>query len=449
MKKFLMVLIASIFVADAFAQDESKGAEFNCNLEGFAFGVAGTYGGDTKWDYQHIRLRPAFSLGNENIKGVVRFEIDYDYGDPNVPAKNGSGGNPYAAAVNLAYLELTDPFNLGLTFTTGINEYAYPLITDNEFDFTGLTCDFGMGSASLIYVKLEEGLFSKNPADNIDKNQDLQVYILDVTIKAGDIEVRPALFFANAGKGWAIDGRDFDDINGNDDGNGFVTRDLKVYMGALNATADMSMFEFEVTAAYLKMKKKVDEYTTGTSGGPYGTLYDVAKFNQSGYAFDINVNIKPNTDIEIGLFGTYASGSSGGKKIAFLPTVDDILGDAPVGKLLLLQSAGNQENGGLEMGEIGIDGGRLSEYGNITFGLSAKYTLWDKLTLTAQYGYMISAKKNAQGNKNIGQEVDAIISYEVAPKTDLLLECGYVIKGDDGFLVDDARQILWGLTTSI
>ena len=468
MKKFLVVLMALLFTAGAFAQDAGSGVKFDYSLYGLAFGTMGSYGSDEKWDYQNIRLRPMFAAGNENIKGVVTLQIDQKYGhltDNNLVDKNGdplddpAGAGPSArnraVKIYVAYLELSNLFVNGLSLTTGVKDYFYPLIADTELALTSATYDFGMGSVSLYYIKLDEGnsLYSRhwnnddlaNSYWDPEKNQDTQAYAIDATIKAGLVDIRPAFFFVNTGKGWGNDllldtDMPWDPLDPGATTEWIRMKDRKIYIGAINASGDMGIFDFDVTVAYLKTKFKWEDMTS--SGATTG------KMNQSAYAVDLNVNVKPDRNIIAGVFGTYASGEKDGndKKAPFTATVESLF-YSPAGKLLFLQSGGAQASGGLEAVDLGIND-RLCVYGNMTFGLNAQYTI-QKFTIMAQYGYMMAANKNADGDKNIGSEIDGRISFEAAPKTELFLEYAYVIKGDDTFLKKNIQHILWGLSTSI
>ena len=412
MKKFLMVLIALLFTAGAFAQNAGTGAQFNFNVYGLAYGAMGSVGSDDTWDYQKIRIRPMITAGNENIQAVLRLQVDRNYGAGTHDDQVGTNDRAANVKVQYAYLQAKDVFVQGLTFTTGYKDYFFPLIADTELALTGVTYDFGMGTASLFYAKVEEGeYFTKESGFKTD--DDVQAYILDVTVKAGNIDVRPAFFFVNSGK-------DNTSLLGGKD---------KAYIGAVNATGDMGMFDFEATAAYLKYK---------VNGGD----------SLSGYAIDLGVNVKPDKGIVVGVFANYLSGTDGsGNKAPFTVMVNDLFGYATDGRLFLLQTGGTQELGPMDGGTLGTDKYRIYE-GNMSFGLNCEYTM-DKFVFFVQYGYMQAAKKNYLGNKNIGQEVDVKVSYNVAPKTSLFLEYGYAKKGDDGFLADNAQQILWGLTTNI
>jgi len=413
MKKLLVVLMALLFTTGAFAADTAK---FDYNFWGLAYGAMGSWGSDEKWDYQHFRIRPMFTAGNENIKGVVRLQIDQKYGriDDGFgdPVWNAAGpfARNRAVRVQYAYMQLSNLFMDGLTFATGLKGYDYPLIADTELALTSATFDFGMGNVSLYYAKINEDEVATKTG-GLKADDDAQLYIIDATINAGDIAIRPALFYADTGK----------DIG-----------DEKWYMGAINASGDMGMFDFDATCAYLSIKH--DRGATGK------------KESYSGYGVDLNVNVKPDADMVIGLFGTYTSGAKGDKKLGFADEVAGLFVGDTVGKLFLLQRGGIQDYGGYLPGTV--EGFHTNSLGAMTAGLSFQYKV-DKLTLLGQVGYMTLAKKNTADEKNVGTEIDLKISFDVAPKTSLFLEYAYVMGGDDSICKDDIQQILWGLKTSI
>ena len=454
MKKLLVVLMALLFTTGAFAQ--STGAKFDYSLFGLAYGTMGNYGSADKWDYQHIRLRPMLSVGNQNIKGVVEFQIDQTYGasngyDPDNYTAGSKTMNPEwgsdvdgagilarnkAVKVRQAYLSANNVFMPGVGFITGLVAYYYPLVADIEAAVTGVSYDFGMGTASLYYVKINEDFVAtkaggqfmddwNGTGDDVpyEMKNDVQAYLLDVSVKVNNIDIRPALAYATAEKGFA------------------ALKNLKAYLGAVNATGDMGMFDFDFTAAYLSYKTD-KEVTVGT---------DLKKVKGGAYGVDLGVNVKPDPNMVVGIFGTYASGADKANKLGYYQAVDSLFdGGVPAGRLYMLQQGGTQDNGGYYPEDLSY-GARVDKVGSMAFGLSAQYTL-GKLVIFAQYGYVMSAKeKEVAGKKydSIGQEIDAKISYEIAPKTNLFVEGAYIINGDDVFLYKSAKQVLWGLMTKI
>ncbi|HOQ12353.1 MAG TPA: hypothetical protein PK104_08320, partial [Spirochaetota bacterium] len=106
MKKFLVVLSALLIATGAFAQDAKK-ADFNYSFFGIAYGVMGSQD-KMEYDYSHIRVRPFFTVGNENVKGVVHLEIDQDYGRNSDSSGAGKGTDNMVVEVKWAYLQVKD-----------------------------------------------------------------------------------------------------------------------------------------------------------------------------------------------------------------------------------------------------------------------------------------------------------------------------------------------------
>jgi len=406
MKKFLVVLVALLFATGAFAQDAAKkGAEFKYGVTGLAYGVSGSQG-DKEWDYQHIRVRPMFTATNENVSAVVRFEIDQNYGAQATDAGADKGTDNKVVEVKWAYIQVKDFFVPNLTFTTGLKDYFYPMVVDNDFALTAASYDFGMGAATLGYIKVVETDVIENTAADVDTTEDVQTYVADVTIKAGALTFRPAIFYTT-----------FDEE---------VANNLTASVYAFNAAGDFGMVGFEATGAYLALADDDDD--------------------ASGYAYDLAVNVKPVEGLTIGLFTSCNSGddATADDDAPFNLTMETLLG-APDGRLFLLEANGTDSNGGTQM----IDESQ-SDYGYSVYGISAEYVM-GKLVVFAQYGYMISAEDNAAGDSAIGSEIDAKVSYEVAPATTIYIEAAYYMAGDDTFAVaaDDASQFTWGLQTKI
>lgn len=416
MKKFLVVLVALMFATGAFAQDAAKkGAEFKYSVFGVAYGVSGSQG-DKEWDYQHIRVRPMFTASNENVSAVVRFEIDQDFGataDGTSGADKGTDNK--VVEVKWAYLQVKDFFVPNLTFTTGLKDYFYPTVIDNDFGITAASYDFGMGSATLGYIKLIENDVVENTDADVAQNTDVQTYLADVTVKLGAITVRPAVFYLNTGKEASVT---VDSI---------VFDEFTAYDYAVDVAGDFGMVNFEGAFSYLSASADVA-----------GESVDV-----SGYAYDLGVNVKPVEGLTIGLFTSYNSGADyANDKVAYNMVLDTVLG-APDGRLFLLEANGTDASGVNQQ----IDETAAS-YGYSVYGVNAEYVM-GKLAVFAQYGYMVSAEDNTAGDSAIGSEIDARVSYEVAPGTSFLVEVGYIMAGDDTFYADDTTQYLWGLQTKI
>lgn len=435
MKKFLVVLSALLIATGAFAQDAKK-ADFNYSFFGIAYGVMGAQD-KLEYDYSHIRVRPFFTVGNENVKGVVRLEIDQDYGKnadtsittsealtgPNNhthtitvadPSGADKGTDNMVVEVKWAYLQVKDILIPNLTATMGLNAYYFPMVVDNDFAMTQLAYDFGMGKAIFTYIKVDELKKDTVTDTDVNQNDDVQAYALDLPIKAGAINLRPGFIYITSGQAATTN-----------DGLETLTK-AKLYNAALNINADMGMFGFDLTGAYLWGN------VTETTGG---------KVDVAAYAFDALLTIKPAEGISLGLFATYTSGQDNGDDIkAYDMMMETYLG-ACDGRLFLIEAAGVASNGGYKPFDKTDEWAGLVVYG---FNVEA---VMGKLTLFAQYGYAQVADDTTTGDSAIGQEIDLKASYTVAPATTFFVEGGYIKAGD--IIPDDAWEVAYGLTTKI
>ncbi len=445
MKKFLVVLMALLFAGSAFAQDAPKGPDFKYNFFGMAYGVSGSQD-DLEYDYTHVRVRPMFTLGNENVKGVVRLEIDQDYGKEATAAGADNGTDNMVVEVKWAYMEVNNMLVDNLTFTAGLNAYLIPLVVDNDFAMFNAAYDFGMGKVQLAYIKHQEYDYITKASDGTKTIDDTESYAVQIPVKAGMIKITPAYMYTKVGKDinddmWATLGDASDTATFNSE-SFYHDGNLSNYAIALNS--DFGMVTFD--AAFDYSKGKVKKTTEGAAVVDYTT----AKYDIKTYAFDAIVGVKPAEGIKISLFYTLYSGDdkADDEVTSHIATMDTFY-SAPDGRLFLLDQGGISNNGGYNPFNKGNAALGLNIYGlkaDATFG---------KLGLMAQYAYVTTAKDNAAGDNFLGQEVDLKVSVDVAPATQLFAEYGYIFAGDDNMGLDvngkaeNAQQFAWGLKTSI
>ena len=429
MKKFLVVLSALLIATGAFAQDAKK-ADFNYSFFGIAYGVMGSQD-KMEYDYSHIRVKPFFTVGNENVKGVVHLEIDQDYGKtdtkansdlvPGVKQNDGAdkGTDNMVVEVKWAYLQVKDFLIPNLTATMGLNAYYFPMVVDNDFAMNQLAYDFGMGKAIFSYIKIDEYKPVEKTAD-VKQNKDAQAYAIDLPIKAGAINVRPGFLYITSGKEAALDVDLTDTIAAK-------FSKAKLYNAALNVNGDFGMVGLDLTGAYLWGN------VTKTTAG---------KIDVAAYAFDALLTVKPAEGISLGLFATYTSGQDNGDKIKGYDMVMEKYLGACDGRLFLIEAAGVASNGGYQPFDQTDTRAGLMVYGvnlEATFG---------KLALLAQYGYAsVADDTTTGGDKFIGHEFDLKAAYTVAPATTFFVEGGYIKAGD--IITDDAWEVAYGLTTKI
>jgi len=429
MKKFLVVLMALLFATGAFAQEaEKKAAEFKYGFKGFAYGVTGAHD-DMEYDYTHIRVRPMFTMGNDNVKGVVQLEFDQDFGkittqaedadpvaDPNGAAV--STRNKGIAELRLAYIDVQNFFVQNLSYRMGLDYYFFPMVMDNPAALTQVAYDFGMGKAILSYIKINEDTKIENTAEDVETTTDSQIYALDLPIKAGAITVRPGVMFLQAEDLYTVNLEIGDET--------LAGSEVSLTNAAINVNGEMGALGFDATLAYL----------TG----------EASDIDIAAYAADAQVTFKAAEGIKVGVFGTYTSGQDFTEDdiMAYDVVMDTIVG-APDGRLFIVEANGINANGGGE--QLGLDM-TDSIFGQMNFGLMVE-AVFGKATVLAQYGYCSFAEDNGADEAFIGHEIDLKGAYEVAPATTFFVEFGYLTAGDDSINEEAAYEAAFGLETSI
>jgi hypothetical protein len=433
MKRFFVVLMTLLFAGSAFAQDvkteEKKGPDFSFGLKGAVFGATGSWGDDA-YDYSHIRLRPTFTANKDNVKGVLTFEIDQDFGRGDKVKNADPGTDNYAVEVKHAYLEAKDVIIPGLSLMGGLNEYSFPLVVKNDFALAKAGFDFGIGKVFLSYIAIEEqGVMEETTGG--EANDDVSAYAVDLPLKFGAISVRPGLIYIAGGNAAVLD----PGPGGMDLG----VPEAGLTNLAINVKGDMGMVAFNVSGAYL----------TGDIN---------SAITASAYAVDLNVDVKPVEGIKVGAFFTMGSGDDGAthdEVEAYFYIMNTFLGKieapfspdgktssgAPDGRLFLLENASASSNGGVNF----FDAMDAAE-GYMSYGLYAEAKM-DKLALFAQVGMASYIEEDAGGNTAIGTEIDLRASYTIGSKTDLFVEGAYIMKGD--VMEDSAYQAILGVTTSL
>lgn len=429
MKKFLALLGMLFIAAGAYAQEAAKGPDFKYSLKGWVYGVSGAQK-DYEYDYSHIRFRPLFSAGTDNVKAVVQLEIDQDFGrgtDENVNADPGTDNK--VVEVKHAYLEVKDAIVPGVTLMGGLNGYKFPVVVDNDFALFQAGFDFGMGKAILSYIQIDEYEYAEATAadPSVKQNKDITAYALDLPIKAGMLTVRPGVIYIKGGNESAL------------------AQKASMTNYALNITGDMGVVAFTASGAYMG-----------------GTLSDngTTKVETSAFGADLGVDVKPADGIKLGVFFTYGTGNDGKdaeKDDSYFYNLNKLFGKtsnrtgAPDGRLFLLENASITGVGGHNIDDnFDVMDNQL---GWMAYGINAQAKI-DKLTLFVQYGIASTVEKNANDKTGIGSELDAKVSYLVGPKTDLFVEGAYFMSSDDMGVgkytaAENAYQVAWGLITSI
>lgn len=433
MKKFLTICMALLFAGAAFAQEvkteEKKGPAFTYGFKGQAFAVTGSQA-DLAYDYTHVRVRPNFALTNENVKGVVTFEIDQDFGKQATDTGADAGTDNKVVEVKHAYMEAKDVVVPGLTLMAGLNAYLFPMVIDNDYAMMQAGYDFGMGKAIVSFIKIDEYEVIENTAADAKQNKDLDAYALDLPIKLGSIVVRPGVIMVKGGKESAT----------------FTETSLMNY--AVNVNGDMGMVAFNFSGSYL-------------SGDLNATTETAA------YGMDANVDVKPIENVKVGGFFTYGTGNDGTdaeEDNGYFYNMNKIFGanetsatagktssGATDGRLFLIENGiGNiTRNGGLNYYDV-MD----NQLGYMSYGLYVE-AKFDKLTAFAQFGMASTLEDNAAGDTAIGSEIDLRVDYEIGPKTKVFAQYANFMAGDilvgNGSTTDaeSGSEIAFGMTASI
>ena len=429
MKKLLGIATALLIATGVFAQDAKKGPDFTYGARAWVYGV--TAGQDEyKADYSHFRIRPMLSLAMEDIKLVTHLEISQYFGRAtDAVGYAAPSTDNYAVKVKGAYLEAKNVFMPGLSLMGGLNGYKYPFVVDNDLAMAQVAFDFVMGKANINYFKINEYDRYEKKADGTKQDMDAQAYMLDVPIKVdNDITVRPAVMLIQGGK------------TAYDSGGGtYPMSDARNYLyktslinAALNAVGKVDMIGFTVTGAYLTGTLYKDPDPTGTE----------EKTKTSAFAFDLGVDVKPNSMFKVGAFFTYLSGDDGKKpgeeNNNYYATMESIFGKPGshdglgYGRLFILDGGSVLQVGGNYADYYAIEHAQ----GYMAYGINCEAYL-DQLTIFAQFGMASTAEKAAnwkgEEKTSIGAEIDFKVSYALASKTSLFAEFAYVLAGDIQF----------------
>ena len=405
MKKLMVVLMGLLFSASAFAQD-AKGPEFKYSVWANAFAITETTAKKDEYkDYSNIRVRPMFTLSNENVSVVTRLEIDQYFGgkdntktftDSNGDTvevdfgKNGDsyaglGADKFAVEVKNVYIDVKDMFMPGLGLKAGVAGYKYPIAFDNDAALFNLTYNTGMAKIDLAYIKSWEGSTTEKTAAGVDAKDDEQIYAAKVAIKAGDITITPAMLYAVGEKQ--------------------ADTEYALMMPAISF--GMKQGPLTLDADFV--------YVTGD--------YDkAAEVDASAYAAYVNVGYKVSDALKVNVFGLYATGENdkADERTSFNTVT---WGDMEVGPMFIINDAGR-------INQVGISNeyDKASE-GLMMFGLSAEFKM-DKLTVLGQIAYATTTSDELVEDTAIGTELNLRLAYEVAPKTSVWGEFAYLADGD-------------------
>jgi len=414
MKRFFTVGMALLIAGSAFAQEVKpevkKGPEFKYCVWANAFAITeNTQKKDEQKQYSNVRVRPMFTLSNENVSVVTRLEIDqtfganYSAGSATVPvALTGNDvsyadpdGDEKAVEVKWAYLNVKDMFVPGLSMTAGLAPYVYSLGFNKDMPMFNLIYDAGMVKVDLAYIKFVEGSTTDTSATDVKAEDDAQAYAAKLPVKLGDITVTPSVLYFSGEKN--VKKSDGTALN----------YEQTLTMPALGVKAKFGDISFDADFQYITGERKA----TAT-----GVKTDVAA-----YAAYANAGYKASDALKVNLFGLYATGEdkAGGDILDFQSASMD---EIQVGPMFIIN-----DNGFINQTSVTTEYDKATE-GLMMFGLAAEFKM-DKLTALAQIAYAQTSSDKKVKETALGTEIDLRLAYEVAPKTSLWVEGAYLAAG--------------------
>jgi predicted porin len=414
MKRFFTVCMALLFAANAFAQEAKpeakKGPEFKYSIWANAFAVTqDTSKKDEQLQYSQIRVRPMFTLTNENVSVVTRLEIDQIFGADYTSGANAAtnadpDGDEIATKVKWAYINVKDMMMPGLSMTAGLAPYVYSVGFNNDMPMFNLIYDAGMVKVDLAYIKFQENKQNTTNAatvngtvSGVDTEDDAQAYALKLPVKLGDISLTPSVLYYTAEK------------NHTNTSGVSQTREVTLTMPAFGVKAKMGAISLDADFQYITGESK----NTAT----------LVKTDVTAYAGYLNAGYKVSDSLKINLFGLYATGEDD-KADTTTSFHSASMDEIEVGPMFIINDNGLINSFGVKGDEFD----KVTE-GLMMFGLAAEFKM-DKLTALAQIAYAKTASdKGTNKDTALGTEIDLRLSYEVAPKTSLWVEGAYLAAG--------------------
>lgn len=410
MKKLMMIFMALLFAGNAFAQDskseEKKGINFNYSIWANAFAATeNTAKKDEQKEYSNIRIRPMFTLSNDNVSVVTRFEIDQFYGAKYTTSTIGNDvsyadpdGDEKAVELKWAYISVKDMIMPGLSMTAGLAEYKYSVGFKNDMPLFNLVYDAGIAKFDLAYIKFVEGNTTDTAAGTGTKAEDdVQAYALKVPVKIGDITLTPSVLY--------------------------LTGEKNVLKPVKEAVSTSLGYEQKLTMPALGVKAKFGDITLDADfqyiTGEFKAA--AASSDVTAYAAFVNAGYKASDKLKINLFGLYSTGEDDkADKVTSFQTAS--MDEIEVGPMFIINDYGYIEQAGIS------NEYDKAEEGIMMLGVSAELKI-DKFTALAQLAYAMTTSDKVVSETALGTEIDLRLSYEVAPKTSLWVEGAYLAAG--------------------
>lgn len=365
---------------------------------------------------------------NDNFKFVNKFEMDAYWGSGN-SGYGDIGADGVKVEVKNSYADMTfDKTNLkigvqGATLNRGFmfdDDFAGAVVTYNVSDTL---------SIPFIWVKAYEGYnaYWDDPKDKSLNDEDVDYYGIYPTIKAGNATVKPIFLWVSSDKPGTWFSEEFDPTEMTDPAAGVSIENLDLYYLGFDADLPVGPATVWMTGIYefgsFDMITSTDESSVDV--GAYllalGASADVNKLNVHGQIF-------------------YASGQD--------PDEEDMTQfTGPIG-----QSYYWSEIMGYGIFDEDVSNGscadRIRDIMAANIGVTVKPT--DKLSLTGDLWFAQLAEDNANGDKDLGTEIDLIASYSVLDNVTLDAVFAYLFAGDatTGGSSDDADPMEVGMQLS-
>ncbi len=415
MKKFLVVLIALLFAGSAFAQDAApKGPEFKYGVWANAMGLTINNAAKDKYqDASHIRVRPTFTMGVENVSVVTGFEINQFFGKNGTEATYADpDGDQFAVQVKWVFINVKDFIIPGLSAKAGLAPYVYSVGYNNDMPQFNLVYDAGLAKLDLAFVKAEENETVEETSTTKDKD-DIAMYSAKLPITAGMVTITPAVLFAKGEKDHSA--VDLSTLTTNDEiVNAIgIQGEFTKTMPSIALDVNAGAFTFKADFVYIMGENK---------------SYDV---DYKAYAGYLNAGFKASDALSVNIFGLYATGE--GDKEDELNSFNAASGDeVEVGPMFIINDGAYITQTGL----VGADEFDKSNSGIMSCGLIVNFKA-DKFSALAQVAYAKTASDELVKDTAIGTEFDLRLSYEVGPKTSFWVEGAYLKAGDYVEAVND------------
>ncbi|HCL56275.1 MAG TPA: hypothetical protein DHW82_04605 [Spirochaetia bacterium] len=425
MKKILTIILTLMIAGVVFAEDvkmeepkkeevkkeevkkEEKKTGFQFNGAVYVYGATyKTTKKDESMSFGAFRFRPFFSYITENVKAVVKFEIDQFLGKETGGKGADIGNDEKVIEVKAANLTFDIPAVKGLSVKGGVDEYKTPggFLIGTEAGLGLLTYKTGSHAFNLVYLKVEE----KNQTL---QNDDWTVMGLDINLGLGDIKIRPALYISTIGKNYAG-----------------LDKDATIMLPSLGFNFKMSGLSIDLNGTF-----GTGETTTG------GT-----KTSLSGYAFDFNPAFEVQKGIKVGAFLTMVSGDKADTTDKQENFSNFMLKSDGFGRLFLLQ---NQQSFSNIANDTFADI-RGKAQGYMLAGITADIKLNPiSLNINLGYGQLAQQVSTTKTKKDLGIEADLSIGYEIEKNAKLVFDFGYLATGKafstEGFGSSDEQAAIY------